>query len=139
MSAAFTLDFSGPETPCDFPGCTRGSFHEGDHVLASKPKPIAWSYDRHCVVCGVPFTVLNAEATQIFDTCGSQECLLHYARHSAGTAPQLCRCPQRRYAHELAIHFELRTESYNPKFKFRWPWSLCLSARLEPSCERKEA
>jgi hypothetical protein len=26
MSAAFTLDFSGPETPCDFPGKTLCGF-----------------------------------------------------------------------------------------------------------------
>jgi hypothetical protein len=36
MSAAFTLDFSGPETPCDFPGCVLGSFHEGDHEFLSQ-------------------------------------------------------------------------------------------------------
>jgi hypothetical protein len=36
MSAAFTLDFSGPETPCDFPGCVLSSFHEGEHEFLSQ-------------------------------------------------------------------------------------------------------
>lgn len=138
MSAAFALDFSGDPVPCDFPGCVLTAFHEGNHTPAEKKAPIQWSYDRHCVVCGVPFTVLGAEAKQIFSTCGSQECILHFARHHATEAPLLCRCPQREFPHELTIHFELRTEAYNPKFKFVWPWSLCASARLEPSAERKQ-
>jgi hypothetical protein len=148
MSAAFTLDFSGPETPCDFPGCVLGSFHEGNHELAPKPKPIAWTYDRHCVVCGVPFTVLGAELTQIFDTCGSQECLLHYAKHHATAIPVYCPCAQRPYPHELEVHKRIGSEKpgtyatghgdtvvsivrFQPE-GLRWPWSL----KYAPSMER---
>jgi hypothetical protein len=86
--------------------------------------------------CG--FTVLGADPKQIFATCGSEECLLHFARHHAPQLPVTCGCPQREFPHELNVHFELRTESFNPKFRNCWPWSLCLSARLEPSAERKQ-
>jgi hypothetical protein len=48
-----------------------------------------------------------------------------------------CSCPQRSYPHELSIHSQLRIESYSPKLKFIWPWSLALSPRSEPSAERK--
>lgn len=66
------------------------------------------------------------------------------ARYESGPreacfAPLLCRCPQRDYPHELTVHAELRGESYNPKLKFRWPWSLMRSQREEPSTERKAA
>jgi hypothetical protein len=138
MSAAFALDFSGPEAPCGFPRCILGAFHDGDHAFA-KSKAIAWTYDRHCVVCGVPFTVLGAEVAEIFHTCGSQECLLHYARHEAPSLEVMCRCPQRSYPHQLAIHALVRQEAYNPKVRTRWPWSLTLSRREEPSTERNAA
>jgi len=137
MSAAFTLDFSGPQVRCDFPRCILAAFHEGDHEFAAKK--IEWSYDRHCVVCGVPFTVLGADRAMIFDTCGSEACLLHYASRHGFAVPILCRCPQRDYAHELSVHFDLRSESFNPKLRNRWPWSLMLSPRVEPSTERKAA
>jgi hypothetical protein len=52
-------------------------------------------------------------------------------------APLLCRCPQRPWAHEISVHCEIRSEAFNPKLRSRWPWSLCGSARLEPSTERK--
>lgn len=137
MSAAFSLDFSGPQVKCDFRGCVLDAWHDGDHQFA--PKEIQWTYDRHCVVCGVPFTVLGADKAMIFDTCGSRECLLHFSRHHGFEVPLMCRCPQRPYTHEISVHSELRGESYNPKLKFCWPWSLMLSPREEPSTERKVA
>lgn len=139
MSAAkqFALEPTGPRVNCDFRGCVLEAWHDGNHDFG--PQAIQWTYDRHCVVCGVPFTILGADKSYIADTCGSAECLLHYARRWTFAIPVLCRCPQWPYAHELAIHHDVRSESYNPKFKFRWPWSLCLSVREEPSTERKAA
>lgn len=135
---AFALQPTGPEVKCDFRGCILNAWHDGDHEFAPR-KEIEWTYDRHCVVCGVPFTVLGADKAMIFDTCGSHECMLHYARRHGFEVPLVCRCPQREYPHELSVHHELRGESYNPKLKFRWPWSLMLSQREEPSTERKQA
>jgi hypothetical protein len=136
MSTAFQLDFTGPQTPCDFPGCILESFHDGDHKRAEKT-PVKWTYDRHCVVCGVPFTVLGAEAKQIFDTCGSEACLLHYARrHAATLAPVQCTCAQRPHPHEVSVHKKVGHESpgvyydyYDLPIRFapkemKWPWSL---------------
>ncbi len=73
MSAArqFSLEPTGPGVNCDFRGCILDAWHEGDHAFA--PKEIEWNYDRHCVVCGVPFTVFGADKSMIFDTCGSEE------------------------------------------------------------------
>jgi len=51
----------------------------------------------------------------------------------------ICSCSQRPYPHELSVHLALRSESYNPKLRFQWPWSLIKSARVEPSAERKAA
>ena len=134
---AFALDYSGEPVPCDFRGCVLEAWHEGEHEFPPPKKAIQWSYDRHCVVCGVPFTVLGADKAMIFDTCGSAECLLDYARHHGFAVPVLCRCRQRSYPHELSVHFELRGESFHPIRKTHWPWSLMLSPRCEPSTERK--
>lgn len=136
MSAAFALDYSGDPVPCSFRGCILEAWHDGNHQFAAK-KEIEWSYDRHCVVCGISFIVFGADKSMTFDTCGREECLLHYARRSAFEVPLLCPCPQRPYAHELSVHTLIRSESYNPKLKQVWPWSLCLSRREEPSTERK--
>lgn len=127
MSAAFQLDFSGPPVPCSYPGCVAEAYHEGDHQFALKPGLIAWTYDRHCVVCGVSFTVLGAEKAQIFDTCGSQECVLHYSRKHAPTLPVSCNCAQRDYAHELSVHKAIKFESR----LLRWPWSLRFAPEME--------
>lgn len=111
-------------------------------ALAPDPAPkqaIEWTYDRHCVVCGVPFTVLGADRAMIFDTCGSQECLLHYARRFAFDVPLICRCPQREYPHELTVHSEIRAEWWSHKRNLCWPWSLMASRREEPGTERKAA
>lgn len=51
----------------------------------------------------------------------------------------LCPCPQRLYPHELSVHTQLKSESYNPQNRFRWPWSLLLAERVEPSTERSAA
>lgn len=137
MSAAFALDYSGDPAPCDFRCCILEAWHDGDHQFAP-PKEIQWQYDRHCVVCGISFIVFGADKAMTFDTCGRQECLLRYARRFGFEVALLCPCPQRPYPHELSIHTQTRQESYNPKLKFVWPWSLCLSRREEPSTERKQ-
>ena len=134
--AALVLDFSGPPAHCDYPRCTLEAFHEGNHVFPA-PKPLLQQFDQHCVVCGSPFVVLGAERMQVFSTCGSPGCVLHFARHGEPEIPLLCPCSQRSYPHELHIHNQLRSESYNPKLKRRWPWALALSQRLEMSAERK--
>jgi hypothetical protein len=138
MSAALVLDFSGPPARCDFPRCILDAFHDGDHEFpSSAPKPLLCQFDQHCVVCGAPFVVYGAERAQVFSTCGSPQCVLHFARHNQPDVPLLCPCLQRSYPHELHIHNQLRSESYNPKLKQSWPWSLVLSPRLEFSAERK--
>jgi hypothetical protein len=68
----------------------------------------------------------------------------------------LCACPQRPYPHELTVHANIRRETpgkyivwagrkSDPFFDevvtfasdaMRWPWSLMLSQREEPSTER---
>jgi|SRR5579862_2112951 len=139
MSAArqFTLAPSGPPAPCGFPKCILEAFHDGQHEFA--PREIQWTYDRHCLVCGVPFTVLGADTSMIFHTCGSQECLLHYARRFEFEVPLLCRCPQREYPHELSVHALIRHEWWRRELRDKWPWSLMASVREEPSTERKAA
>lgn len=136
--SAFALDYSGDPVPCDFRGCILEAWHDGDHQLA-KPKPIEWTYDRHCVVCGVPFTVIGADKSLVVHTCGQEECLAHYARRFGFETPLLCRCPQREYPHELSIHSEIRSEWWAHKQNLSWPWSLMASKREEPSTERKGA
>lgn len=133
----FALEASGPPVSCDFPRCTLEAFHEGEHEFGSRE--IEWTYDRHCVVCGVPFTVLGAEKSQIFDTCGSEECLLHYARRHAPNLEVMCTCPQRPYPHELSVHELIRSEWWAHKRNLSWPWSLMASVREEPSTERMRA
>jgi hypothetical protein len=139
MSAAkqFALAPTGPEVCCDFRGCILHAWHDGEHQFA--PKEIQWNYDRHCVVCGVPFTVLGADKSMIVHTCGAEQCLLHYARHFEFEVPLLCRCPQREHPHELWIHSAIRHEWWKKELRNQWPWSLMQSLREEPSTERKAA
>lgn len=159
MSAAFALEPTGPPVPCDFRGCVLDCWHEGDHDFAPKPKEIKWNYDRHCIVCGIEFTVLGAGKDYPANICGSQECLLHYAQRFPSEVPLLCACSQRPYPHELRVHSLLRSEKpgrYIVQGQFRgdpfseeiaefasdemrWPWSLMLSKRVEMSTERKVA
>jgi hypothetical protein len=54
-------------------------------------------------------------------------------------APLVCTCPQRPYPHELSVHAELRAEWWPYRHAPKWPWSLMLSVREEPSTERKVA
>ena len=137
MSAAkqFHLEPTGAPVPCEFPGCILYAWHDGDHAF--KADAIQWSYDRHCVVCGVPFTVLGADKSMIFDTCGSAECLLHYARRFGFAVPVMCHCPQRPYPHDLHVHALIRSEWWRKELRSQWPWSLMASVREEPSTERK--
>jgi hypothetical protein len=140
-SAAFRLEPSGPPTACDFPKCVLDAFHNGDHefcreaALQSRPRP---QPVLHCVACGRGFIVYGDLAHPIPRTCGSQECILHLARREAAPVPVVCTCRQRPYAHELPIHAQIASESFNPKLRFRYPWSLMLSSRVEPSTERKQ-
>jgi hypothetical protein len=137
VNAVFQLDFSGDPTPCDYPGCVLESFHDGDHELAAAPNPAmgkGWEDVRKCAVCGTRFVVYSVVFKDV-RTCSSG-CMLILAMREAAKLDVSCSCPQRTYPHELRVHRELRSESYNPKFKFRWPWSLMLSQREEPSTER---
>lgn len=59
--------------------------------------------------------------------------LYESAPHAAIAVSPLCPCPQRPHPHELSIHHQLRYESYNPENRFRWPWVLILSERVEQS------
>ena len=70
--------------------------------------------------------------SMIFNTCGSQECLLHFARHEATKVPLYCRCPQRHYPHELTVHKHIESYDAKGKILMRWPWSL----RFAPNMER---
>ena len=138
MSAAFSLDYSGPQVRCDFPRCTLNAFHEGDHHLApiqrTTQQPIYT-----CIVCGAKFVVYGQVVACERHLCGERECLELYARAEArlrGPLPITCRCPQREYPHELTVHHELHYERHNPARRFHWPWSLMLSEHIEPSTER---
>lgn len=107
---------------------------------APPPKPAVKSaaIRYHCVVCG-RHMISYGEHAYTPSICDSEDCLLHWAIRTAPALTPLCSCPQREYPHELSVHRELKSESYNPANRFRWPWSLVLSAREEPSTERKAA
>ena len=150
MSAAFALDFSGDPVPCDFPGCLGNAFHEGDHIFPSADENNARlaaavtsygvdtrSYNRSAEKREVDRQ--REIATARYEAMPHQPCL----------APLLCRCAQRPYPHELSVHFKLHEKPgtyldfYDQPIRWssselRWPWSLCASARLEPSAERKQ-
>ena len=141
MSASFTLDYSGPATPCDFPGCTAGAFHEGEHQFLSqqeKNERLAAAVTSY----GVGTRSYNRSPERLEVDRQRAEATARYesaAHHHEITLPIYCSCPQRPYPHELSIHSEIRQESFNPKLRTRWPWSLMQSSREEPSTERKEA
>jgi len=142
MSAAFTLDFSGPETPCDFPGCVLGSFHEGDHSLFV-PKPTDRHFQRVCKFCHNAFVVYAGAQYLPHETCGSPDCVLRAAKRDPITLPVICPCAQRPYPHELAVHKKLGVEQagvyldyYDSPIRFapkglRWPWSLKYAPNME--------
>jgi hypothetical protein len=139
MSAALALDFSGPRVPCSFPRCTLDAFHDGDHVFPRQQPRLVRPAAYHCVVCGTPFDVYGAEGAPVFETCGQPACIEHWAARHSWSAPVLCGCPQREYPHELSVHTELRGEASHPDRRYRWPWALMLSRRVEPSTERRPA
>lgn len=132
----FALVSPGPAAPCSFPRCILDAFHEGDHEFAPKPTTQR-GRTFHCVVCGAGIVVYGEAALAAnYRTCGSQDCILHLARHDAPEVGIICPCRQRPYPHDLKVHELLRSESYSPKLRLRWPWSLALSARIEPSTEK---
>ncbi len=140
MAAAFSLIPTGPEAPCDFPGCVLDCFHEGDHVFRQhETKPLPGTRYFNCSECRRECVIYGERLYGETKTCGRQECLVSFAQHTAPQFGVYCSCPQRQYAHELSIHADLRQESFNPKFKFQWPWSLMLSTRVEPSTERRKS
>lgn len=140
MSAAFALEPSGTPAPCGFPRCRLEAFHDGEHDLEQpKDKRLDFPGPRygHCIVCGQNFTVYGDYAHPMPRICDSRECAIHLLVRESTPAPLLCRCGQRPYAHELSVHKLTRRESYNPKLTHRYPWSLCLSRREEPSTEER--
>lgn len=120
MSAAFTLDYTGPEVLCDYPRCILNAFHDGEHQFPSLERPQP-KYIR----------LTRAEYSEWW--------MAHFSKPNSVEVPMLCCCAQRSYPHELIVHRELRSESYNPQNRFRWPWTLMFSKRAEPSTERSVA
>lgn len=92
-----------------------------------------------CTVCKQKFRVYGYHIAIQVRTCGEQACIMARAMREVIPPPIICSCPQREFPHDLSIHAELRAESYNPQRRFRWPWSLAQSERVEPSTERKAA
>lgn len=141
MTAAFALEASGPPAPCGFPKCTLEAFHDGDHLLAEKPKPdkrLEFPGPRYgvCIICGWKFQVLGDYAHPMPRICDNELCVLELLRReSPPQQPILCPCGQRPFPHELSVHKLLRRESFNPQLKYRYPWSLCLSDKVEMSTE----
>jgi len=43
-----------------------------------------------------------------------------------------CVCCQRDYPHELSVHADLRSESFNPRLRQKWPWVLIGAANVGP-------
>jgi hypothetical protein len=141
MSAAFALSPSGPPAPCGFPKCELEAFHPGDHQVPSKApqdKRLQFPGPRYgtCVVCRAKFVQYGDHAHPASSICGSTPCAIELSRREAEPARLLCPCPQRPYPHELSVHKQLRSESYHPKLRFRYPWSLARSERLELSTEK---
>jgi hypothetical protein len=129
VSAAFQLDFSGPQTSCGFPGCLLDSYHDGEHQFAALKTqfPLPQQYNRTCSECGLRFAVMIEGLGEIFRTCGSPECLLSFSRKHAETIPVSCTCLQRPYPHELSVHRAVKFESR----KLEWPWSLRFAPEME--------
>lgn len=135
----FSLEYSGTPVPCDFPRCVLHAFHDGDHEFARAVPVASGPHYFTCTECGGKFVVYGQRIPGQRNVCDSQECLLSMCRREAVKIPLLCACPQRPFPHELSVHQHLRSESYNPRLKYRWPWSLALSERLELSAEGKRA
>jgi hypothetical protein len=143
VSAAFQLDFTGPQTRCDYPGCIGDAFHDGEHRFAPKKREVEFHYDRHCIVCGASFMVIGAPTGYPAATCGDQACIERYARHHTTAIPVTCSCAQRPYPHELAVHTKIGAERVGVYFDYydnairfapegmRWPWSLRHAPKME--------
>jgi hypothetical protein len=151
---AFTLAPPGPPAPCGYPGCSLAAFHDGDHDLPPPARPApgkAWEDVRRCLICGTPFVVYGERIPGAARLCGSQACLVEQVRRESWGAvePLRCSCPQRPYPHELSVHTKIRHERPGTYLLYedlsvrfapeglRWPWSLNLSSRVEPSTERQ--
>lgn len=64
-----------------------------------------------------------------------KECAAATAAYTPGPpidVPPMCTCPQRSYPHELSVHADLRSESFNPRLRQRWPWVLCYGENMGP-------
>jgi hypothetical protein len=128
MSAAFQLDFTGPQTRCDFPNCIGDAFHDGDHIFAKTPMMAVASAARK---------IADAEEK------GQRSVVLSRAEwsplwmkeHSQPTVmPVVCLCAQRPYPHELSVHKKVGHEwpgSYSDYKEMRWPWSLRFAPDME--------
>ena len=150
MSAAFQLDFSGPQVPCNFPGCTLSAYHDGDHEFLSQAELNARAAAA-VTSYGVGTKSYNASAEKREMERQRESATARYEEgpHKAVLVPLMCSCSQRPYPHELSVHTRIRSEKpgvytdfYDSVVRFasgemRCPWSLCLGVRLEMSTERK--
>jgi len=148
MTSDFKLAATGPEVPCDFPGCTLDAFHDGNHEFAhAKSAVYAHENDERLAALAGSYGLGTRSYNR---SAGKRETDRQRAELAAKMergeikfkpfdVPLACACPQRDYPHDLSIHAELRAESYHPQRRFRWPWSLVLAERVEPSTERKAA
>jgi hypothetical protein len=137
MSAAFQLDFTGPRTPCGFPGCIRKSFHEGEHEFMSEQENT-----ERLFAAATSYGV----GTRSYNRSGEKRELerqrrIAAARYEAEPHREvlilpMCTCAQRPYPHEVSIHKNISRERpgvyldyYGTAIRFapdgmRWPWSL---------------
>ena len=137
-AAPFALEQTGPQVPCDFPGCTLDAFHDGEHLMAKPPAEFPkGGYHFICIICKTPMVAYGERKMYTANLCDSEECLRAWCLISGPNKfLVMCGCPQRPYAHELSIHAEIKREAYNPAVRYSWPWSLTLSTRIEPSTEK---
>jgi len=133
---AFALEPTGPQVPCDFPGCVLDAFHDGDHMRQTAPAKET-GYRFRCMICKTPMVAYGERKMYTADLCDSEECLRAWCLISGPLEiPVMCGCPQRPYAHDVSVHAEIRREAFNPQVRYSWPFSLMLSSRIEPSTER---
>jgi hypothetical protein len=104
---------------CDFPGCIAPAFHDGDHEFAGPPPKQEAQWIR----------LTRAEWTD--------EWMAEKKNRRVVEVAPLCNCPQRDYPHDLSVHELIRSEWWAKDKRQKWPWSLMLSPREEPSTERR--
>lgn len=141
MSAAFQLQPTGDPAPCSYPHCIREAFHDGDHEFKTDKRvlfPLPDSDDALISHYGAGTRSWNRSSAK-----AEMDRQIEHAKQRAALqprqeylAPLACECAQRPYPHELAVHAELKHESFNPRLRWRWPWVLMQSERVEPSTER---